>query len=119
MTSTPELPLVEEMRRRLEASVGPCPASAAPRAGYRPQVQGKFLTAGDEKLYVRGVTYGPFRANEHGSEYHDPGVVARDLALMAANGVNAIRTYSVPPRWLLDAAQHRGVWVVVGLPWEE
>ena len=23
---------------------------------------------------------------------------------MAANGVNAVRTYTVPPRWLLDLA---------------
>ncbi len=37
---------------------------------------------------------------------------------MAANGINALRTYSVPPRWLLDAAQRHGLRVMVGLPVE-
>jgi hypothetical protein len=27
----------------------------------RPKVQGKFLFVGDEKLWIRGVTYGTFR----------------------------------------------------------
>ncbi len=34
---------------------------------------------------------------------------------MAANGFNAVRTYTVPPRWLLDAAQRHGLYVMVGL----
>jgi GT2 family glycosyltransferase len=38
---------------------------------------------------------------------------------MAANGINAIRTYTVPPLWMLDAAQQQGLRVMVGLPWEE
>src|SRR5207249_1080791 len=39
--------------------------------------------------------------------------------LMAANGINAIRTYTVPPRWLLDAAAEDGLRVMVSLPWEQ
>jgi hypothetical protein len=27
---------------------------------------------------------------------------------MAEAGINAVRTYTVPPRWLLDAAQRHG-----------
>jgi GT2 family glycosyltransferase len=38
---------------------------------------------------------------------------------MAANGINAIRTYTVPPVWLLEAAGEHGLRVMVGLPWEE
>src|SRR5258706_11361685 len=38
---------------------------------------------------------------------------------MAESGVNAIRTYTVPPRWLLDTAQRHGLRVMVGLPWEQ
>ena len=38
---------------------------------------------------------------------------------MAANGLNALRTYTVPPRWLLDAALRHGLWVMVGLAWEQ
>ena len=84
----------------------------------RPRVHGKFLFVGDTKLYVRGVTYGTFRPTEDGVAY-DPEVTERDFAQMAANGVNAIRTYTAPPRWLLDAAQRHGLYVMVGLAWEQ
>jgi len=30
-----------------------------------------------------------------------------------------LRTYTVPPRWLLDSAERYGVRVMVGLPWEQ
>jgi GT2 family glycosyltransferase len=85
----------------------------------RPRVSGKFLYVGEEKLWIRGVTYGTFRPDTAGNEYHDPAVVERDFALMAENGLNAIRTYTVPPRWLLDTAQDYGLRVMVGLPWEQ
>jgi GT2 family glycosyltransferase len=85
----------------------------------RPRVHGKFLFVGDEKLYVRGVTYGTFRTGGDGQEIYDADVVARDFELMAENGVNAVRTYTVPPRWLLDAAQQHGLRIMVGLPWEQ
>ena len=87
--------------------------------GVRPHVQGKFIFAGNEKVYVRGVTYGTFCPHEDGNEHHDPEVVERDFAQMAAHGLNAIRTYTVPPRWLLDAAQRHNLRVMVGLPWEQ
>ena len=84
----------------------------------RPRARGKFLFVGDEKFYVRGVTYGTFRPRADGTEVPDPDVVEWDFAQMAANGINAVRTYSVPPRWLLDAAGRRGLRVMVGLPVE-
>ncbi|PYS45807.1 MAG: glycosyl transferase, partial [Acidobacteria bacterium] len=85
----------------------------------RPRSEGKFLYVGDEKSWIRGVTYGTFRPDGRGSEYHDVERVAQDFALIAANGMNAIRTYTAPPRWLLDAAQGCGLRVMVGLPWEQ
>ncbi len=84
----------------------------------RLRARGKFLFAGDEKLYIRGVTYGTFRPRVDGSEVPDPDIVEQDFTLMAANGINAIRTYSVPPRWLLDIAERHGLRVMVGLPVE-
>lgn len=87
--------------------------------GVRPEVRGKFIFVGDEKFYVSGVTYGPFHPEEDGCEYHTPEMVERDFAQMAANGINSVRTYTVPPRWLLDIAQSHGLRVMVGLPWEE
>jgi GT2 family glycosyltransferase len=85
----------------------------------RPHVAGKFIFAGNEKLYVRGVTYGPFRPDKHGDEYHDASQLERDFAAMSANGINAVRTYTVPPRRLLDIAQAHGLRVMIGLAWEQ
>src|SRR5438552_9593049 len=84
----------------------------------RPTVKGKFLYAGAEKLFVRGVTYGTFRPGEDGSEYNKT-VVERDFQRIAQNGLNAIRTYDLPPHWLLDTASLHGLRVLVGLPWEQ
>ncbi len=88
------------------------------RTDLRPSARGKFIFIGDEKLYVRGVTYGTFRPREDGAEYPGPEIVEQDFALMTANGLNAVRTYTVPPRWLLDAAQRHGLHVMVGVPVE-
>ena len=86
-------------------------------ANNRPHVQGKFIFAGEEKLYLRGVTYGTFKSN--GESEYDAEKVELDFAIMAANGINTIRVYTVPPRWLLDAAVRYGLRVMVGLPWEQ
>jgi O-antigen biosynthesis protein len=94
----------------------PVSAPAAPIG--RPQVRGKFLYAGDEKLYVHGVTYGTFCPGADGADFRSE-AVERDFTDMANAGINAVRTYTVPPRWLLDAAQHHGLRVMVGLPWEQ
>jgi O-antigen biosynthesis protein len=67
---------------------------------------------------VRGVTYGTFPVRD-GSTYPMAASVQRDLEMMRANGVNALRTYTVPPRWLLDLAQANDLHVLVGLPWEQ
>ena len=83
----------------------------------RPRVHGKFIFVGDEKLYLRGVTYGTFGV-ENNSEYN-PEKVKIDFALMKQNGVNTVRLYTVPPRWLLDLASENGLFVMVGLPWEQ
>src|SRR5437870_2230719 len=105
-------------QREAFALVRPPPADRAAGAALRPSVRGKFLFVGDEKLYVRGVTYGTFRPRADASEVPEPDVVERDFALMAQNGINAVRTYSVPPRWLLDAALRHRLRVMVGLPVE-
>ena len=99
------------------------PTSALPApAGHKPsrvRVGGKFLFVGDEKIYLRGVTYGPFRPEADGCEFHDPQSVERDFALMATAHINTVRTYTVPPVWLLDLAQKHGLYVLAGLPWEQ
>ncbi len=101
-----------------EANVSSAPAhpnGASPRLSAR----GKFLFAGSEKFYVRGVTYGPFRPRADGCEYGTPDTVQWDFGLMRQHAINAVRTYTLPPRWLLDCAQEHGLRVLVGLPWEQ
>jgi O-antigen biosynthesis protein len=85
----------------------------------RPRAGGKFIYRGAEKLYLRGFTYGTFTPNEAGDEFSDQPRVERDFELMAAEGANAVRTYTVPPRWLLDVAERHGLMVMVGIPWEQ
>src|SRR5712691_8051062 len=94
--------------RALEYTAPTQPAPAAPvRFSQRPRASGKFLWAGGQKLFVRGVTYGPFGGSGE-EEYGGRPRVEQDFARIAASGLNAIRTYSVPPPWLLDAAERHG-----------
>jgi GT2 family glycosyltransferase len=95
------------------------PAARTQRPHGRPAARGKFLFAGHEKLYIRGVTYGTFAPSRDGELFPERGIVAADFAEMAANGFNAVRTYTVPPRWLLDAAADVGLRVMVGIAWEQ
>ena len=94
------------LRRSLNTNLSDIAITSAPNLSLqRPHVQGKFLYLGNENFWIRGVTYGTFRPDAQGHMYHDPAKVAQDFALMAENGLNAIRTYTAPPRWLLDLAQ--------------
>jgi GT2 family glycosyltransferase len=91
----------------------------APAAdGVRATVRGKFLHAGADKLLLRGVTYGPFAPGADGTPY-TPDAAERDFAAMRASGFEALRTYTAPPRWLLDAASRHGLRVLAGVAWEQ
>jgi O-antigen biosynthesis protein len=100
-----------DLARERDGGLGP----NGDAAETRPTVRGKFLFVGDRKLYLRGVTYGTFRPNADGDEFPPPEILAEDFRAMKANGVNALRTYTAPPRWLLDEAYRCGLWVMVGL----
>lgn len=91
----------------------------AEQTSARPRAHGKFIHLGQHKFYLRGVTYGPFAPDKAGSEYHDVAQVEADFSRMASSGLNSVRTYTVPPIWLLDAALQHGLRVLIGLPWEQ
>ena len=94
------------------------PASGAVPHGSRATLGGKFLLVGQEKLYVRGVTYGTFRPGIDGGAFPSPRVVEQDFSQMSANGVNAVRTYTAPPHWLLEIAHKCNLRVLIGLQGE-
>jgi glycosyltransferase involved in cell wall biosynthesis len=93
-------------------------ATQPPGSLPRPEVRGKFLFAGDNKLLVRGVTYGPFASGDGTPEYR-PDAAEADFAAIAQAGMNAVRLYTVPPGWLLDTAARHGLYVMIGVPWEQ
>ena len=87
--------------------------------GTAPTILGKFFFVGDHKLYLRGVSYGPFAVTAHGFPFPDERTLERDLALMRDLGANCLRTFTVPPRWLLDRAAAYGVRVLITIPWAQ
>ncbi|HEX8975518.1 MAG TPA: glycosyltransferase [Solirubrobacteraceae bacterium] len=84
----------------------------------RHEVDGKFFRAGQERRYLRGVTYGPFAPGPDGPPY-DRARTPVDFAQMVRAGINTVRLYTPPPLWLLDAAAEHGLAVMAGLAWEQ
>ncbi len=84
----------------------------------RPLIHGRSIRVGDQKLHVRGVTYGTFRGHD-GLSFPPRDIVRCDFEAMAEAGANAVRTYVPPPLWLLDLAHEHGLSVMVGLAWEQ
>jgi cellulose synthase/poly-beta-1,6-N-acetylglucosamine synthase-like glycosyltransferase len=84
-----------------------------------PTIGGKFFFVGDHKLYLRGVSYGPFAVSGHGFPFPDEATLIEDFRLMAAVGANTLRTFTVPPRWLLDHAAEHGLRVLITIPWAQ
>src|ERR1041384_3789980 len=64
------------------------PVKAAADAAPRPRVAGKFLYAGEDKLWVKGVTYGTVRPGDDGSVYPGAAKLRADFTAMAAAGIN-------------------------------
>ena len=94
--------------------------SFAPNGALLPiRIKGKFLFEGDQKFYVKGVTYGTFRPRQDDIYFPEKSIVEKDFSMMAGLGINCIRTYTVPPRYILDLALEHHLRIMVGLPWEQ
>jgi glycosyltransferase involved in cell wall biosynthesis/exo-beta-1,3-glucanase (GH17 family) len=78
---------------------------------------GKFFRVGDEKFYVKGVTYGPFQPDRAGVPLPEPGQVRRDFQQMLELGVNSLRIYHLPPNWFMDLAQEMGLKIFLDVAW--
>jgi GT2 family glycosyltransferase len=84
---------------------------------HRVQVDGKFFACKGRRLRIRGVTYGPFAPDAEGQPFPPAERVVTDFTQMQAIGVNAIRTYHLPPEWFLALADQQGMGVFVNVPW--
>src|SRR5438093_125529 len=82
-------------------------------------VRGKFFAEGEARLHLRGVTYGPFAPASDGTPFPEGEKLDRDLRLAAELGANCLRTFTVPPRRLLDAAGAHGLRVLATVPWSQ
>ena len=85
----------------------------------RPIVKGKFIFVNGKKFYIKGVTYGTFAPDAEGYQFPPADVLQKDFAMMSANGINCIRTYTVPSTTFLNLAHTHNLKVMVGLPWEQ
>ncbi len=101
-------------------------STVAPQDGIRAaagrpkiQVHGKFFFEGEEKFFVKGVTYGPFGPGTHGTQFPERDVADRDFTLMKEAGVNTVRVFTPPPIWLLDMADDHGLRMLIGIPWSQ
>jgi GT2 family glycosyltransferase len=85
----------------------------------RVRVDGKGFARGTERLRVCGVTFGPFAPNEVGEPLPVPSRVRADFEQMRALGVNAVRTYHLPPTWFMEEAERGGICIFVDVPWSK
>jgi len=82
-------------------------------------VKGKNLLVNGEIFFVKGVTYGTFAPNALGFQFPPAEVVEADFWWMERSGINTVRTYTVPPDYVFEAAGRHNVKLMVGLPWEQ
>jgi GT2 family glycosyltransferase len=76
------------------------------------QTDGKFFRAGDRRIRLNSVTYGPFPGGW-------PDDLEADFQRIVDAGFNSIRIYELPPPQLLDAALSAGLKVFGGLKWAQ
>jgi O-antigen biosynthesis protein len=123
VTGTPA-PTVLEFHGARPLNV-PVPSWTAPRNGNllieleQVELRGRFFFQNDKKFFLKGVTYGPFRPNHSGVPFPEPEKVELDFALMAELGANCLRTFTPPPKWLLERAAWHGLRVIIGIPWAQ
>src|SRR5437879_5849465 len=78
----------------------------------RVRVDGKFFARGSRRLGLQGVTYGPFALGADGA-FPVAERVRDDFQVMREAGLNALRTYHVPPEWFLHLADENGINILI------
>ena len=78
---------------------------------------GKFFRLGDQKFYVKGVTYGPFERGGEGEPLPERDQILRDFGQILDLGANVIRVYHTPPNWFMDMALEAGLKIFIDVAW--
>ena len=118
------LPSLEEPRRGPLVTVPPPSFFVESRHKHKVTLEkivlrGRSFFENGKKFFLKGVTYGPFAPSRPGVPFPDPASVEVDFALMKQLGVNCFRTFTPPPKWLLDLAASYGLRAIVGIPWAQ
>jgi GT2 family glycosyltransferase len=90
-----------------------------PTPAGRVKLDGKYFARDGRRFRAHGVTYGPFEPTPDGHQFPSLEQARQDFAAMRDAGVNAVRTYHVPPAWLFDLAGEHGLHLFVDVPWRK
>ena len=90
---------------------------APPGVRARPTVDGKFLSVGGQRFWIKGVTYGSFGPNEEGEPFPPLAQLRDDFAFMRESGINTVRIYSPPSDRIADAAAEAGLYLIPDICW--
>jgi GT2 family glycosyltransferase len=93
--------------------------SGGHRADARIRLDGKYFACGGRRFRAQGVTYGPFAPGHDGHQFPGAHQVREDFVGMHEAGINAVRTYHLPPEWLFELADEYGIRLFVDIPWRK
>src|SRR6266853_1339870 len=99
------------------AADSPAGSGPVPSLPARPAVDGKFLTVGGERFWIKGVTYGSFSPNDEGEPFPPIAQVRDDFAFMRESGINTVRLYTPPSDRIADAALEAGLFLIPDICW--
>jgi hypothetical protein len=109
-------------RARVGATPAPLaalkPGLVGGRSLSRIRLNGKYFARDGCRFRVHGVTYGPFEPND-GHQFPAIERVREDFVAMCDAGINAARTYHLPPQWLFELADEQGIHLFVDVPWRK
>src|SRR5687767_12888881 len=80
---------------------------------------GKFFRAGEEKFFIKGVSYGPFARDVNQDALPAREQVERDFRLIRELNANTVRVYHPPPTWFLDLAAEHGLRLLIDITWSK
>jgi len=75
-------------------------------------IEGKFFRCGSTRFDCRGVTYGTFVPRSDGARFPATEQIKLDFEGLQSAGFTVVRTYTMPPDDLLDAAADHGLRVL-------